>query len=141
MGRGVAGRPARQRSDLSDARGADSATRFVILTLLAVDGVLCALFAALLLPLYIGVIPFPITAVLAGALNLALVWAAAQWSTSLRVAGLPLWTWLLTVLVLLLGGPGGDVVFGGTGWRALYPLLLLVVGAGPAAWWLNRSVH
>ena len=38
----------------------------VVLGLLAVDGVLSAVAGALLLPLYLGPVPFPISAVLSG---------------------------------------------------------------------------
>ncbi len=138
MGGGVAVRSARQRPDLIEDRGADSVTRIVVLGLLAIDGIIGAFAAALFLPLYLGAIPFPVSAVIAAGVNLALVWAAAQWTTQTRVAAIPLWTWLLTVAVLTFGGPGGDVVFGGSGWRAFYPILLIVVGAGPAAWFLLR---
>lgn len=139
MGRGVAGRTARQRPDLIDRRGLDSAARPVILGLLAVDGIICAVMAALFLPSYIGAIPFPVSALIAGVVNLALVWAAAQWTSETRLAALPLWTWLGTVAVLTFGGPGGDVMFGGSGLRAFYPILLIVVGAGPSAWLLLRD--
>lgn len=138
MGGGFAGRADRQRPDLIDSRGLDSAARPVVLGLLAVDGIICAFAAALLLPSYIGAVPFPISALVAGIVNLTLVWAAAQWVTETRLAALPLWTWLFTVAVLTFGGPGGDVIFGGAGFRAFYPILLIVVGAGPATWFLLR---
>ncbi|WP_396893112.1 hypothetical protein [[Mycobacterium] wendilense] len=138
MGGGFAGRAARQRPNLIDIRGVDSAVRPVVLGLLAVDGVICALAAVLFLPSYIGAVPFPISAIFAGAVNLALVWAAAQWVTETRLAALPLWAWLVTVAVLTFGGPGGDVFFGGSGVRAFYPILLILVGAGPATWFLLR---
>ncbi|OBF14473.1 hypothetical protein [Mycobacterium sp. ACS4331] len=138
MGRGLTDRAARQRPDLTDERGVDSASRVIVLTLLAVDGVICAVMSALLLPLYIGVVPFPVSALVAGLVNVALVWAASQWTTETRVAALPLWTWLITTGLLTFGGPGGDIMFGGSGWRAFYPILLIVVGAGPAAWFLIR---
>ena len=134
MGGGFAGRPARQRPDLIADRGA----RSVVLSALAIDGVLCALATALFLPLYLGSVPFPISAVIAGGVNLALVWAGSEWATSPRLAALPLWTWLLTIAVLTLGGPGGDIVFSGKGMGGLGPILLIVVGAGPAAWFLWR---
>jgi len=127
-----------QRSDLTEitppASETGSAMRLLFLTLLAVDGILSAIGGALLLPSYIGAIPFPISALISGLLNAALVWAAGRWTTSLRVAAVPLWTWLLTVAVMCLGGPGGDVIFGGRGAMAYSPLLLLVVGAGPPFW-------
>lgn len=110
----------------------------VVLAILALDGVLSALAGAFLLPLYLGPVPFPISAVLSGLLNAALVWAAGYWTTSRRLVGLPLWTWLGTVAVLSLGGPGGDVIFGGPGIMGLSVLLLMILGALPAAMMLRR---
>lgn len=104
-----------------------------VLTLLAIDGVLCAIAAALFLPLRIGAVPFPISAVIAGVVNSALVWAALHWTASPRVAAIPLWTWLATVTILILGGPGDDVVFDGVGVLEYGALLLIVAGAGPPA--------
>jgi hypothetical protein len=132
----------RPRAGQVDDTGAtDPATRFVILALLAVDGILSAVAGALLLPAYIGSIPFPISALISGLVNAALVWAAGRWTTSARLAALPLWTWLLTVLVMCGGGPGGDVIFGGPGVLAYGPLLLLVAGMVPPAWvlWSRRA--
>jgi len=93
---------------------------------------------ALFLPLRIGGIPFPVTALLAGAMNAVLVWAALKWTESNRVAALPLWTWLGTVAVLTLGGPGGDIVFGGRDVMAYSALIYLALGATPAALMLWR---
>ncbi|HVQ50396.1 MAG TPA: hypothetical protein VMS92_10160 [Mycobacterium sp.] len=115
--------------------------RPVVLTLLAIDGVLSAVAAALLLPLRIGSVPFPISALLSGLLNAALVWAALQWTSSPRVAALPLWCWLLTVAGLTFGGPGDDIVFGGVGVMEYAPLLLIVLGALPPAALLWRHVR
>ena len=109
-----------------------------VLALLALDGVLSAVAGALLLPLYLGPVPFPISAVLCGLVNAALVWAAAHWTDNSRLIGLPLWTWLATIAVLALGGPGGDIVFGGRGIMAYGVLLLMVVGALPAVLLLRR---
>lgn len=110
----------------------------VVLALLAVDGVLSAVFGTLLLSMYLGAIPFPVSAVLSGLVNAALVWAAGHWTGSKRLAALPLWTWLLTVAVLTVGGPGGDIVFGGRGILAYSVLILLLLGAMPAALVLRR---
>jgi hypothetical protein len=115
-----------------------TAFRVTILALLAVDGVLSAVAGALLLPSYIGSVPFPISALISGLINASLVWAAARWTTSTRVAALPLWTWLLTVLVMCLPGPGDDVIFAGRGVMAYSPLLLLGVGLLPPFWVLLR---
>jgi hypothetical protein len=98
---------------------------------LAVDGAISAVGGALLLPSYIGSIPFPVSALISGLLNAALVWAAGPWTSSARVAALPLWTWLLTLLLMYLPGPGGDVIFGGRGVMAYSPLLLLAMGIVP----------
>jgi len=123
---------------IDDTGATDPAIRIVILALLAVDGILSAVTGALLLPAYIGSIPFPISALISGLVNAAVVWAACRWTTSARLAALPLWTWLLTVLAMAAGGPGGDVIFGGRGVLAYSPLLLLVAGALPPAWVLWR---
>lgn len=125
-------------SQIGETGATGSAMRFVFLTLLAVDGILSAIGGALLLPSYIGAIPFPISALISGLLNAALVWAAGRWTTSIRLAAVPLWTWLLTVAAMSLGGPGHDVIFGGRGVLAYSPLLLLVAGAGPPFWVLLR---
>jgi hypothetical protein len=115
--------------------------RPVVLTLLAIDGVLSAVAAAFFLPLRIGSVPFPISALLSGLVNAALVWAALQWTSSPRVAAVPLWCWLLTVGGLTFGGPGDDIVFGGVGVLEYAPLLLIVLGALPPAMVLWRHVR
>ncbi len=149
MGTGLDRLSARQRPNLTDTKlrevsgdeavATDPAVRLVVLALLAVDGVLSALAGALLLPLYIGSIPFPVSALISGLVNAALVWAAGRWTMSSRGAAVPLWTWLLTVAVFSLGGPGDDIVFGGQGVMAYGALILIVLGAGPAAWVLVRG--
>jgi hypothetical protein len=103
--------------------------------------VLSAVAAAFFLPLRIGSVPFPISALLSGLLNAALVWAALQWTSSPRVAALPLWCWLLTVAGLTFGGPGDDIVFGGVGIMEYAPLLLIALGALPPAALLWRYVR
>lgn len=78
----------RQRANLTTG-ATDRAIRLVVLALLTVDGVVSALAGALLMPWYIGSAPFPISALISGLVNAALVWAAARWTTSSRVAALP----------------------------------------------------
>jgi len=123
---------------VSDSVTPTSPMARVVLGLLAVDGVLSAVAGALLLPLYLGPVPFPVSAVLSGLVNAGLVWAAGYWTDSSRLAGLPLWTWLATVAALTLGGPGGDIVFGGRGVMAYGVLVLMVFGALPAVLLLRR---
>jgi hypothetical protein len=110
----------------------DRARNAAILGLLALDGILSAVFAALLLPSRIGSYPFPISALISGALNAALVWAGLQRTSSMRLAAVALWTWLLTV-ALLAFGPGGSTIFGGPGFDAYSPLLLIILGVLPPA--------
>jgi hypothetical protein len=138
----------RQRPDLTETKSraasveeggaADPAIRFVVLALLAVDGVLSALAGALLLPFYIGSVPIPISGLISGLMNAALVWAAGRWTRSPRVAALPLWTWLLTVGVISMGGPGDDVILGGRGVMAYGALWLILLGVTPPVWVLWR---
>jgi len=117
------------------------ALRGVVLGLLALDGVLSAIFAALLLPIRIGTFPFPISAVISGALNAVLVWAGLQWTASGRLGAIALWAWLLTVGALALGGPDGDVVFGGPGFDEYAPMVLLILGVLPPAALLWRRAR
>jgi hypothetical protein len=134
VGARVACGAARQHPDLTPLRPA-------VLTLLAIDGVLSAVAAAFFLPLRIGSVPFPVSALISGLVNAALVWVALQWTSAPRVAALPLWCWLLTVAGLTFGGPGDDIVFGGVGVMEYAPLLLLVLGALPPALVLWRHVR
>jgi hypothetical protein len=140
MGDRFDGFVARQHPDLTGIRE-PTPLRPVVLALLAIDGVLCAVAASLLLPVYIGPVPFPISALVSGLVNAALVWAALQWTSSPRVAALPLWTWLLTVAVLSLGGPGDDIVLGGVGVMEYGALILIALGALPPAWVLWRHMR
>jgi hypothetical protein len=101
------------------------------------DGALVALMSAFLLPERIGTVPFPVSAIVGGLANAALVWAAMHWTTSVRAAAAPLWCWLATVAVLTLGGPGDGIVFTGV----VTPLLLIVAGALPPGWMLRRRIR
>lgn len=118
--------------------GADSPRARAVLAVLALDGVFSALAGALYLPLHLGPVPIPVSAGLSGLANAALVWAAGYWTRSKRLAALPLWTWFATVAVLTLGGPGSDLVFGGRGVMRYSALIMVVLGALPAAAVLRR---
>lgn len=115
--------------------------RALTLGLLAFDGALSAVAGALFLPLYLGPVPFPISALISGLVNAALVWACTQWTSNPRLAALPMWVWLSTVVILLLGGPGDDVVFGGAGIMQASPLIFLVLGATPPGLVLWRQAR
>jgi hypothetical protein len=139
VGRRFARFAPRQHPDLTSS--APDWKRGVILAVLAFDGVLSAVVGALLLPLYVGPVPLPISALISGLVNAALVWAALQWTSAPRVAALPLWAWLLTVGALTFGGPGGDIVFGGAGVMEFAPLIFVAVGAAPPVYLLWRQLH
>ena len=128
---------ARQHPNLSPPPDDTRALRAVVLTFLAVDGVISALLAAFFLSIRIGPVPFPISALISGLLNAALVWAALQWTSSPRLAVLPLWTWLATVAALTFPGPGDDAVYAAQ-WQLL---LLIAVGAIPPVLLLYRRNH
>jgi hypothetical protein len=125
---------ARQHPDLTLLRP-------VVLAVLSIDGVLSAVAAVFLLQLRIGSVPFPISAVISGLVNVALVWAALQWTSGPRMAALPLWCWLLTVAWLPFGWPGHNILFGGAGIIQYAPLLLIVLGAVPPALLLWRRAR
>jgi hypothetical protein len=120
---------ARQHSDLSTPPPSVERRRLLVLTLLAVNGVLCAIATTFFLRLHIGSWPFPVSALIAGLVNAALVRVALDYSPSPRIAAVPLVTWLLTVLVLTLGGPGDDIVFGAQSVTD-YVLWLVLVALG-----------
>ncbi|MDX1875358.1 hypothetical protein SBI67_24835 [Mycolicibacterium sp. 120266] len=109
-----------------------------MLSLLSLDGVLSAVLAAFLLPWRVSGAPFPVSVLVSGLVNAALVWAALQWTLSPRVGALPLWCWLATIGALTLGGPGSDIVFGLTASGAVLLLLLVVVGVLPPLMVLRR---
>ncbi len=134
MGGRLADIGARQHPDLSLSPDEPRALRAIVLTLLAIDGVISAVLAAFFLSLRLGSVPFPVSALISGLLNAALVWVALQWTASPRLAALPLWTWLVTVAAMTFPGPGDDAVFSAT-----YQLVLLIVLGGlPPALLLYR---
>lgn len=114
------------------------AFNFPVLALLAVDGVLCAVATALLLPAHIGTVPFPLSALIGGLVNAGLAWAALRCTPSLRLAALPLWAWLLTIALMTLGGPGDDLIFADRGVLAYWVLLMILLGSAPPGWVLWR---
>ncbi|WP_123025368.1 hypothetical protein [Mycolicibacterium stellerae] len=125
---------ARQHPDLTPPPDDTRALRAVVLTLLGVNGVISAVVAAFFLSIRIGPVPFPISALISGLLNAALVWVALQWTSAPRLAALPLWTWLATVAAMTLPGPGDDAVYAAQ-WQLL---LLIAVGAIPPLMLLYR---
>ncbi|WP_031467278.1 hypothetical protein [Sciscionella sediminilitoris] len=97
--------------------------------LLLLDSVLLALLELFFLPLRAGVVPVPVTAVLAAVTLPLLVRRAAALVPTTVGASAPLLVWLVVVLGVGLAGPGGDQVLI-PDWRAL---ALLALGLLPAA--------
>lgn len=99
------------------------------LVLLLLDTMLLAMLELFFLPLRVGgTFPLPVTVVLAVVTTPWLVREAGK-QVHPRAAFAPLGIWVLTVVVLGLTGPGGDLVLV-QDWRGL---LLIAGGALPAA--------
>jgi hypothetical protein len=115
---------------------ASPVTRNGLLVLLLLDTVLLATLELFFLPLRVGgTVPVPFTVVVA---ILTTPWLVLQAGKLVhpRAAFAPLALWVLTVVVLGLMGPGGDLVLI-QDWRAL---LLIAGGALPAALALGGSL-
>jgi hypothetical protein len=97
------------------------------LILLVVDGGLLGAFGLAFTPLYWGGVPVPAGALLSIILLPWLVRRAGEIDPGPSMAGAPLWAWLIVVMVLGLGGPGGDTLLPLT-WQSL-----LLVGGGLGA--------
>jgi hypothetical protein len=115
---------------------ANPALRRGLLVLLLVDAVLLATLELFFLPLRVhGTVPVPFTVVVA-ILTTPLLVVQAGRLVHPKAAFAPLALWVLTVVVLGLMGPGGDLVLI-QDWRAL---LLIAGGALPAALALGGSL-
>ncbi|GAB2992614.1 hypothetical protein LWP59_33335 [Amycolatopsis acidiphila] len=107
-----------------------------LLVLLLVDTVLLATLELFFLPLRVdGTVPVPFTVLVAIFTTPLLVLQAGR-LVHPKAAFAPLALWVLTVVVLGLTGPGGDLVLI-QDWRAL---LLIAGGALPAALALGGSL-
>lgn len=109
--------------------------QWLMLALLVVDTVLFALIELFFLPLRIGVVPLPVTALL-GAVSTP--WLVSTTAKLVRpgLSWVPLAVWVAVVLGAGLLGPGGDVLLL-PDWRAL---LLLGASALPGALWLGGGL-
>ncbi|MGL4306727.1 MAG: hypothetical protein ACRCSF_11280 [Mycobacteriaceae bacterium] len=95
----------------------------VLVAVITVLGALeSAVIAVFYLPLNWGTQHFPVSAGIAGAINLLLVYLAAQYGKGYGRVGLSLWVWLLVVATFMfIGGPGADVLLPND-WRSLFVL-------------------
>lgn len=97
------------------------------LAVLIFDGFLCGILSVLFLPTYLGPVPFPVSALLAGIANVMLLFAARKVAEQPLTIASPLIAWIVAILVCMLGGPGGDVLLLAD-WRTA---LLLLGGLVP----------
>ena len=108
----------------------------ITLLVLVFDAVALAAVELAYLPLRVGAVPLPITILLAAVSTPWLVRSAAELGGPRSVAAVPLVVWLLTLGVLGVAGPGGDVLLPAD-WRSA---LLLAGGLFPAAVVLGREL-
>ncbi|TSE01942.1 hypothetical protein FOS14_00675 [Skermania sp. ID1734] len=102
---------------------------------MTLSGFVSFILEVLFLPLYLGPVPFPITALAAGLWNVVLILTALNVTRQLRLLALPVVGWLVGFVIAIMRGPGGDVVLPAQ-WQTL---LMLVVGVAPAGlvlYWL-----
>ncbi len=100
----------------------------IVLALLVFDGFLTAILAVLFLPVRVGEVPVPLSALVAAVVNVLLVVGARSVTDRPGRAALPLLGWFVGFAVCMVGGPGGDAVLLAD-WRTL---LLLAGGLIPA---------
>lgn len=106
-----------------------------MLTLLVIDGAAVGVLSVFFLPLWIGGVPLPVSALIAGFVNLLLVRTAAQHCDRTLWISAPLLAWGVAVAVLALGSMGGNAAVPAD-WRGA---LLVLVGVLPSAMWLTGS--
>jgi hypothetical protein len=119
---------------IDDETGGPLIADSALLALLVADGVLLAVAGLAYTPLHIGGVPAPLGALASILLLPWLVSRAAELDARPALAGAPLTGWGLTVGVLGLAGPGGDVLLPAT-WQSM---LLVIGGLGAGLVALRR---
>ncbi|ASU79801.1 hypothetical protein CDG81_17760 [Actinopolyspora erythraea] len=109
-----------------------------LVALLSLDAFLLAVLELFFLPSYLGSVQFPITAAVAAVTNPLLVAVAARASSNGPASWTPVLVWFLTVFVLGVFGPGGDVLLPAQDWRSY---LLIAAGVLPAAAMIGIARH
>lgn len=99
----------------------------VIIGVLVLNGLITLALEVLYLPTYLGTVAFPLSAVLAGVVNVLLVMGVRSVTHRIGAALLPLGAWTFGFLACSVTGPGGDIMLG-SDWRTL---LLLFCGLAP----------
>ncbi|MGC4932993.1 facilitated glucose transporter [Gordonia sp. DT30] len=111
----------------------------LMLALLVVDGFVVGLMSVGFCYLRWWGQPIPVVAVLAGLVNVALLWLASR-TTDSPVRFAPLAAWVLVLLIAAFTGPGGDTALylGGTTIPATGMLVLFGLGIPVAVIWSGR---
>ncbi|MGW4772723.1 hypothetical protein ACWEO2_32395 [Nocardia sp. NPDC004278] len=109
----------------------------VIIGVLVLDALVTLALEVLYLPTYIHTVAFPLSAVLAGVVNIALVMGVRSVTHRIGAALLPLGAWTFGFLICSFTGPGGDIMLG-TDWRTL---LLLICGLVPPLLYLYFRIN
>ncbi|MEV4127998.1 hypothetical protein [Nocardia sp. NPDC049707] len=99
----------------------------VIISVLVLDALITLVLEVLYLPTYINTVAFPLSAVLAGVVNILLVMGVRSITQRVSVMILPLVAWTFGFLFCSVSGPGGDILLVND-WRTL---LLLFCGLVP----------
>ena len=102
--------------------------RPVVLGLLTLDGFIAVWVEALFLPLYIGTTAVPMTIAVAALGNYLLIWAASTIAPRGITPFLPVIAWGAGMVILLGGGPGGDVVL----WPSWQTVMFCMAGLASA---------
>jgi hypothetical protein len=107
-----------------------------VVAVLTVDAMVLAMMELFYLSLSVGSIPLPVSALVALVSTPWLVRKAGEVAGP-GAAALPLVVWTLTIAVLGLAGPGGDVLL----LADAMTLALVVAGMVPAAFVLGRAIR
>ncbi|MGW6422728.1 hypothetical protein ACWF82_08635 [Nocardia sp. NPDC055053] len=108
----------------------------LIVVLLLADALITLALEVLFLPLYLGTLAFPVAALLAAPINVALVYGMESVTDRLGFTFAPIVVWVFGFLVASSRGPGGDVLLSSDG----RTLLLLACGVlAPLAYLYYRA--
>jgi hypothetical protein len=110
----------------------------MLLALLVFDGALLGAFGLVFTPLHAGGVPVPMGIVLSVLVLPWLVQRAGEVEARPAIAGAPLTAWAVTVGLLGLAGPGGDMMLSAAPTTAWKSLLLVAGGLGAGLWALRR---